>query len=73
MTRYNNCSFDGCDGTAVWKPIVIIVSTSFKKGSSDPIKIRFDIVACMICRNRFTIEDIVDAKGFERISRSIVK
>jgi len=73
MTRYNNCSCADCKRVAMWKPTIVIMDGGLKKGSFDPIKVSFNFVVCMICQAGFEVKDLVDVKGFDRISKTIVK
>lgn len=72
MSRFPNCSVDGCESVALWQPVFLVWLEGQSNITDEPTRIKVQPKICAICINKIVIDDLLVDAEFEKISNSII-
>lgn len=72
MSRYPECSVDGCESVALWQPVYLVWLEGQSNITDEPTRIKVQPKVCAICITKVKIDDLLIGDEFKRISASFV-
>jgi len=72
MSRFPNCSVDGCESVALWQPVFLVWLEGQSNITDEPTRIKVQPKLCVVCINKIVIDDLLIEGEFEKISNSII-